>query len=280
MPRISKLIFIACFQLFTFCLYGTEQIGDKLIINNDTSWIEATPLEDYLEDKDSRLFGDILLEGECTALWRGYVATWKIENDSLFLVRIQLDYCSNNPIDYNISKEFNSDIVYAYWVNRTIRKPEGRFIQHGYYYDPIHEGEIIYSFENGLLVNRTKYSFINKVEGCVFPGEDFLADTIRTLIINEIEDAERQLIDTTKTTEIAVNFKRNGEINNIEIISNDKNYSKDQILLFTVAKRVLDDFPKLMPVYHPRYEPQFARVHINGYCLKKNLFKTNECNRY
>jgi len=280
MPRISKLIFITCFQLLTYSLYSTEQYGDKLIINNDTSWIEATPLEDYLEDKESRLFGDIFLEGECTGLWRGYVATWKIKNDSLFLVRIQLDYCSDKPIDYNISKEFNTDIAYAYWVNRTIRKPEGRFIQHGYYCDPIHEGEILYSFENGLLVNRNEYSFIKKVQGYVFPGEDFLADTIRTLIISEIEDTERQLIDSTKTTEIAVNFKRNGEINNIKIISNDKNYSKDQILLFTAAKKVLDGFPKLMPVYHPRYEPQFARVHINGYCLKNNLYKTNECDRY
>ncbi|MCU0322326.1 MAG: hypothetical protein MUE72_07915 [Chitinophagaceae bacterium] len=280
MTKIIKSILIFSFQLVTFCLSATEQYGDRLVVNKDTSWIEATPLEDSLENKGSRSFGELNLGGNCSALWRGYVATWQLENNSLFLIKLQLDYCSDNPLDYDLSKEFNKNKVFADWVNRTIRKPEGRFIQHGNYSEPIHEGEIIYAFENGVLKRKNEYSFINNKNDCIFPGENYLIDTIRSLILNEISDAAKDMFSESETTEIAVNFKLTGELKFVELIDNDKEFSKDQIFLLSIAKRVLENFPKLMPVYHPRYEPQFAIVNINGYCLRNNKYKNGKCDKY
>lgn len=275
--HINLTIFLI---ILAFSAHATEQIGDKLIINNDTCWIEATPLEDYLENKGSRIFGEILLEGHCSALWRGYVATWELKNDSLFLIRIQLDYCSEHPKDYDISKEFNKERVFVNWINRTIRKPEGKFIQHGYYYDPIHEGEILYSFENGILVKKNVYSFIEIKNGCIFSGETFLSDTIKSLIINKISYSIRNHFNENETSELAIHFDRNGKINRIYVITNNNKNSKDEEIVLATAIEVLQKFPKICQVNHPRYEPQSIRVNINGYCLKNNLYETGNCNQY
>ena len=63
----------------------TMQIPDAVIYNDaiyETGAYCADLFEPYLEKHHIELFAD------CSALWRGYIATWKIENDMLYLVEI------------------------------------------------------------------------------------------------------------------------------------------------------------------------------------------------
>ena len=55
--------------------FSTGQYGDRLIIGNDTSWINSNTLEDYFKIKGERTIGKLKLHVTCTAIWRGYVAT-------------------------------------------------------------------------------------------------------------------------------------------------------------------------------------------------------------
>ena len=69
-------------------LFGTAQISDILIYNNDTVRLYSNPLESYYNKENPRPedFGI----GGCwsTACWRGYQATWEIKDNKLYLVEI------------------------------------------------------------------------------------------------------------------------------------------------------------------------------------------------
>lgn len=63
----------------------TMQIPDT-VIYNDTAYETAASCADlfkpYLEKYQIELFAN------CTAIWRGYIAQWKIENNMLYLIEI------------------------------------------------------------------------------------------------------------------------------------------------------------------------------------------------
>ena len=63
----------------------TMQIPDTVIYNDvayETGAYCADLFKPYLKKHHIELFAD------CTALWRGYIATWKIENSMLYLIEI------------------------------------------------------------------------------------------------------------------------------------------------------------------------------------------------
>ena len=63
----------------------TMQISDTVIYNDaiyETGAYCADLLKPYLEKHHIELFAD------CSALWRGYIATWKIESGMLYLIEI------------------------------------------------------------------------------------------------------------------------------------------------------------------------------------------------
>ena len=80
--------------------YGTAQIPDRLILDGDTVSLFDCPLE-YYPERDlinpRSLFGG----SGCfyTACWRNYIATWKVENDTLFLMEIR-NACYPADMDY------------------------------------------------------------------------------------------------------------------------------------------------------------------------------------
>jgi len=74
--------------LITSNVFGTAQIPDILIYNNDTISLYSNPLESFYNEKNPRPknFG---IDG-CwsTACWRGYQATWQIIDKKLYLIEI------------------------------------------------------------------------------------------------------------------------------------------------------------------------------------------------
>ena len=63
----------------------TMQIPDAVIYNDvtyETGAYCADLFKPYLGKHHIELFAN------CSAIWRGYIATWKIENDMLYLVEI------------------------------------------------------------------------------------------------------------------------------------------------------------------------------------------------
>lgn len=63
----------------------TAQIGEKLYYDGIKYSMAAEPLDQYLENNK--------IEQEkysrCSACWRGYLGTWKIQDDKLYLIELE-----------------------------------------------------------------------------------------------------------------------------------------------------------------------------------------------
>lgn len=213
-------------------------LWDLLIIDEDTSWVRINITErcwDYppLEDNTclSCLIQDISNEksektddldrpieywgydisvldfvSTCDKTckseeFNGWVASFFIENDSLFLIRIQTNYCDDNPIDIDLEKELNSNRVFAYWIDAQMIINEGRQLEyvsevlytHPTYLmiDQAHEKERTFTIENGILTNSKVKNHVIQSEDRLYPYAPFLEDTIKSMIINSISSEKR-----------------------------------------------------------------------------------------
>ena len=61
----------------------TAQVPETLIYKNKVLAMTCTPLDEYLKNKNISL--DKYNKSWDSALWRGYIGTWEIENNQLFL---------------------------------------------------------------------------------------------------------------------------------------------------------------------------------------------------
>jgi hypothetical protein len=60
----------------------TTQAGDRLLHDGKEMWMRSLPLESYWEAHPPRPY----LLADSSASWRGYIATWRISDESLHLV--------------------------------------------------------------------------------------------------------------------------------------------------------------------------------------------------
>jgi hypothetical protein len=79
---------------------ATEQIPDRLDLDGQTRRLLAEPLAPALDVPATWArfvahAGGAL--GGCTANWRGYRASWRLDGDRLLLERIELGACSDAP---------------------------------------------------------------------------------------------------------------------------------------------------------------------------------------
>jgi hypothetical protein len=268
---MKPLVTLFCILFFwSGAGYGTAQFPDLLIVDDDTSGIHANPLEPYFKLKGNREFGGQWLEGSCTALWRGYVAIWKLQNDSLFLVGLQINSCSRNPQYLNLKDEFDTNVVFADWMNSTIINPFGEIIQYVHMgYASIYEGEHHYWFENGIMIRHETQDFLERNDKRLVPSQARLRDTLKELILAQISDSERMQIPDSGYCNLGIVFNKNGKASKVYIRGEEEPQDFLQELLVRKAQKVIKSFPLLMKVNHPRYRHQ-KRITIwfSSYCIK------------
>lgn len=103
-----RIIITFIFVLLFVKSSATEQSGDKLIYKSDTIYLKNYPLDSLIkifpafENKILNYSDKICESSDC---WRGYIGTWTIQNDSLYLTRL-----TNGCEDY------------AFKLNRLFRK--------------------------------------------------------------------------------------------------------------------------------------------------------------
>ena len=86
---MRTIITIVLFFL-SFSLFATAQFSDILFLNGKEYSLHSNPLEEYFEEyPDNRPE----TESRCSALWRGYVASFEIKNKKLILkdIKIMID---------------------------------------------------------------------------------------------------------------------------------------------------------------------------------------------
>lgn len=281
MKSLNRHIVFFSFFLLSKLGFSTAQYGDILIVDKDTSWIYSNPLEEYFSKKGTRIIGNKDFDNNfnCTALWRGYVATWKLENDSLFLVRLQSDYCSE-PNEVDLNPEFGTNRVFASWVSFSLLRPEGNMLQYIHAgYMSIFEGMTYLEFQNGILKNTKTENYLEKNSDRIYPGEHYLSDTIRTIILKEIDLEERKSLPNFGGCILHVKFDEKGIINSISIGINSRNENLNtlELLVLSNAEKALKNFPPLMSVSHPDYRPVRIELFFGAHCLKNPYDRDYGC---
>ena len=138
----------------------SAQIGDKIIYKGEEFSLASEPLAQWLyNNKVEKLFNNI----NC-ACWRGYVASWKIEDEKLYLTDI-----GSPPIPKHkeiTKQEENQDVmeklfpgqteVFANWVNGKLKIQSGKLLEYVHMgYESVYETDIYLLFENGILIEET-----------------------------------------------------------------------------------------------------------------------------
>jgi hypothetical protein len=131
----------------------TAQIREKLRYNGKIYHLAAEPLHPYLVEHK------IKFVSSSTACWRGYVGSWLIEEDHLYLVDLKAYIPSENckwggeevGLDYLFPGQ---DKVLADWFSGEIRIPHGEMIRYVHMgYASVYEKELFLRFVNGKYVS-------------------------------------------------------------------------------------------------------------------------------
>ncbi|MDR3653361.1 MAG: hypothetical protein P4L34_10395 [Paludibacter sp.] len=137
----------------------TAQIGDKISYIGQEYVLASEPLSPYLySNKIEKLF-----IGFNSACYRGYYATWKIENKSLYLMDIESPASLKNE-DADKMEEQRSAMntlfpgqtkIFADWVNGKLKIQSGKILKYvPMGYESVYESDLFLTFENGILVNE------------------------------------------------------------------------------------------------------------------------------
>lgn len=127
----------------------TAQISERLIFEGQQVALLSNPLNGYFE-----LGGrDPGFQSTSTALWRGYVGTWEITGERLYLVA--LSGLLKSGQEANIESVFPGfpDRVFAHWFSGTLRIPQGKrlaYVHRGY--GSSYERDVLLTLQNGVVV--------------------------------------------------------------------------------------------------------------------------------
>jgi hypothetical protein len=126
----------------------TAQIGERLTYDGREVSMCTEPLGDYFA------FGGHNPEFEftCTALWRGYVGTWEIVGDRLYLVG--LTGTLKDGAEATLESVFPGypDRVFAHWYSGTLRIPEGKQLEYVHMgYASTYERDCFLMIEKGVV---------------------------------------------------------------------------------------------------------------------------------
>ncbi len=135
-------------------LYATAQFGDRLIYKGQTYEIFTNPLESFFNNEHPR--PENLFKYSCTACWRGYIATWKIEEGRLWLVKAIEGSCDINAAEIDLSGVFGKKLpVEATWYSGVLRVPQGELLDYVHMgYESVYEKELLITIQKGKVIKE------------------------------------------------------------------------------------------------------------------------------
>jgi len=169
-PLAFLLITTICVQF----LFGTAQRGDVLFIRGVKYYIQTNPLERYFEQNPERrpwsieLFQNLFIFGLTTFqtvistdLWRGYVASWKLEDSKLILTDVQIQDANPLPFEEATWRSVLDKIfpgqreVFAEWYSGHIIVPTGKLAKYVHMgYASEYKSYLIYWLKNGVITKE------------------------------------------------------------------------------------------------------------------------------
>lgn len=126
----------------------TAQIPERLIHKGEDLALCSTPLSDFFA------MAGVTPEFEVTwsTLWRGYIGTWEIVADRLYLIGLEGTLPGGTPASIEAIFPGFRNRVFAHWYSGTLRLPQGHLLEyvHGGY-QSTYERDLFMDIERGLV---------------------------------------------------------------------------------------------------------------------------------
>ncbi len=207
--------------------HSTGQIPDLLLYEKDTLDLFNNPLTQYFEKFGKRDIPGVKNDCHSSACWRGYQATWLLQNDSLFLVRITS--CCNypdGPTEGDLKAMFGKKIVFASWYNGTLRIPRGEIWDYADMgYNATYEYEERLHIESGKLIGKDIHSNVDWIQYQIMEKKlnekiQDLSDTLKYYISKNIN--WEKLDDTYFMCDdfYLLEYSRDGKLSHVELGTN------------------------------------------------------------
>jgi hypothetical protein len=133
----------------------TAQVKEQIIIDGIKYGMVSDPLAPYLKTLNPRPIFTL----QNTACWRGYMGTWEIMNNKLYLkdfTALIYNQEENNDHEHGIEYLFpDHKRVLAHWFSGEIQVPKGRIMDfEPGIMNPQYEYDLFLNFENGKLIGE------------------------------------------------------------------------------------------------------------------------------
>ena len=126
----------------------TAQFSEKLYYNGEALALSCTPLGPYLRNTRSTLE----LVSPHTALWRGYVGTWSIEDGRLYLIEFNGHGRDDVPLRLNDLFPDATDGVFAHWFTGDLRCPLGGLLKYRHMgFGSLYEKDLYIRIRRGVV---------------------------------------------------------------------------------------------------------------------------------
>jgi hypothetical protein len=129
----------------------TAQIAERLIFEGQEHELFTEPLENYFEQ------GGINpgFESLSSDLWRGYVGTWEIQADRLYLVDLNGSLQSGELATLESVFPGIPDRVFADWFTGTLRIPQGRKLEYVHMgFGSKYERDLLIIIRKGIVIGQ------------------------------------------------------------------------------------------------------------------------------
>jgi hypothetical protein len=150
--RLRLKIMIAVLGVLGFLVpeaaLGTTQFSDILYFNGQKHYLDSLPLEQYNDP------GNPLpkFRAPNTATWRGYIATWEIDGDVLYLKAIRA-WTDQGQVGLPALFPGRKGPVPATWFSGRLKIPQGPVVKPAVPH-PIYGKYLLITVEKGRVVNQ------------------------------------------------------------------------------------------------------------------------------
>lgn len=130
----------------------TAQISEILHYQGRKHRMCTEPLGDYFALADIKPG----FEFSSTALWRGYVGEWDVQDGRLYLIKLTGNLEGGHPASLETFFPGFPNRVFAHWYTGQVRLPMGELLQyvHGGY-GSTYEQDLLIDFDQGVVTQTT-----------------------------------------------------------------------------------------------------------------------------
>jgi hypothetical protein len=135
--------------------WPTAQIPERIVYEGTEGFLFTNPLDSYFGKDNPRPE----FTAPHTACWRGYVGTWEIKDNILYLSDIKAWMRNEDgktaPVGFEKVFPGKTKPLEAEWFTGTLRIPQGKPIQYVHMgYQTVYEVDVFLTIEAGKVIGR------------------------------------------------------------------------------------------------------------------------------